>query len=152
MYSFILGSFGVLLIVYHLLDYKIKNKKQLTTDKILTMTEKKFFMSLSKALPPDYTVAYQTDVYDLKKLAQRLNIDKSIYKSLKKTLKKRSIDFVILDNNFDVCLIIDFNTNENNETDHEFSKICKDLDIEIFKYSPSKEYDFKKIINYLTKL
>jgi hypothetical protein len=129
-----------------------ENNKKNKIKKTLNLEEKRFFISLAESLPPEFTVAYQSDMFDIRSIAKNLNITNRTYRKLKKLLLNRAIDFVILDKNFEICCIVDFNCKECDIVNKDFIEVCNNLEIPVFKYCQAERYSFKSLQKHLNSL
>jgi hypothetical protein len=150
MLSAVIILLALLYIAYVFIDVDSNKKNKI--EKTLNFEEQRFFISLAESLPPEFTVAYQSDMFDIRSIAKNLNINKTTYRKFKKLLSNRAIDFVILDKNFDICCIVDFTTKKTEDVNKDFIDVCNNLDIPVFKYYQSEQYSFSKLKNHLEHL
>lgn len=134
--------------------------KGMSTDKFFIKEPEKIFYKQLKdylnTLPKGFHITMQPHIFDICYFGDFLKDDKIRWEQVKDIYQMLRCDFAILDEDLKIKCIIELDDSSHNEKDrikrdYYVNTILRHINLPLYRFHHSKQYDFDKMNKYLKK-
>lgn len=153
-------AFIVMLLM--IIGYLVSNQKKeywlegcYKKDRLLTKNELVFYKQLERILDKKYTVMFQTRIADLFIISGKIRKENySRYLKIFNIFSRKTVDFVILDENLRIKCAIELDDYSHNkpkriDRDKKVEELFNYIRTPLVRYQITKNYKFDKLLNVL---